>query len=140
MFGHFGRLSWIGFDGRSGQGPHGLDDGRWRELEIEIRDLEIVEGLAVAGKLELARDEAGLFQFLQVKMQQGAADPDLAGELADIVAPVRLQRRQDPQTVRTGERRQDGEQLISGDGQVEAPLVTCKKYIACDKGAVNMPG
>ncbi len=79
--------------------------------------LEIVESLAVARQFELARDQTGVLQLLQVQMQQGAADADLARQLADIVAPVRLQRRHDPQPVRTGERREGGKQSISADGQ-----------------------
>jgi hypothetical protein len=50
-----------------------------------------------------------------MQMQQRAADANLARELADIVAAVGLQRRNDAQPLWIGECRQCGEQLVAGD-------------------------
>jgi hypothetical protein len=124
VVGHGGPLSGIGFG--SGERFDGAGDGLRREFEIEIRDLEIIERLAVSGQFELAGDEAGLFQLLQVQMQQRPADPDFARQLADIIAPVRLQRRDDPLPRRTGKRRQNGQQLVSNGRQAAVLPDMCK--------------
>src|SRR5450755_4400696 len=83
------------------------------EFEVEVVHFEIVERLAVAGKLEPAGDEPRFLELLQVQMQERTADADLARELADVVASAGGQRGDDAQPVRAVERRQRRKQLVS---------------------------
>ena len=74
---------------------------------------KIIEGFSIMRELQLASHQSGAFQLLQMQMQQGTADAELARKLADIVAPAGLQCANDAQSMRVGQRRQHGKQLVA---------------------------
>ncbi len=115
LFGHGVSLSKAGFGEGASERFGARNNGSGRELEGEAGDFKIVESLAIPGEFEPARDEAGVFQSLQMQMQQRAADANLARELADVIAAIGLQRRDDAQPLRIGECGEHGEQLVARD-------------------------
>ena len=56
-------------------------------------------------------DQPGLFQLLEVHLQQGAADAQVAGELRDVDAAAR-QGREHAQPVGAGQRGEDLDQPV----------------------------
>src|SRR4051812_19985377 len=103
------------FDGgwEDGQRLDCLGDRGRRQGDLEMSDLEIVQGLAIRRQLQPASNEPRVFELAEMEMQEGAADAELSRELADIGSPIALERRQHAEPVRVGQRRQPLQQLIA---------------------------
>src|ERR1700733_5564065 len=108
MYGHV-QPCWlpllVRLGGLEGERFDGFRDGQGAQFDVEVRDLEIVERLTITRQFELARDEAGIFEFLQMQVEQRPRNPDLARKLANVISPVRAQCGDNAQTVRICERR-----------------------------------
>ena len=89
---------------------HRRSDRFRRQVQLKWRELEILHGLAVLGKLEAADDQPGLLQPVEVHVEQRPGDPDPAGQLA-YVDPTAGQFGHDPHPLRVRDRRQHGEQF-----------------------------
>jgi len=66
-----------------------------RQPDIESVQLEMAEGLPVSGESQATGYQPGLLQPRQVHMQDGSADLEVTGELADVPA-LSEQRGHDP--------------------------------------------
>jgi hypothetical protein len=54
-------------------------------VQVEIGDLVELHGLAVLGQLQVADEQPDSLESLQVHVKEGTADPDFAGQVADVV-------------------------------------------------------
>jgi hypothetical protein len=88
------------------------DDGG-RQLEGEIHDFVVVEGFAVGGEFELARDQTCVFKLLKMEVEQRAADADVTCKPAYVIPAAGVEGGEDAEAMGISERGQDGKEAVS---------------------------